>query len=420
MFGTLPSPCGPGNAKGATDQGVTDTSIRIGYGDDRGFPQQPGLDQEMGEAVTALIKWCNSQGGINGRQIAGDDYDAAITQVNTVMQQACKSDFMLVGEGFALDEAAESTRLGCNLPEVAGYTVGPDVANSPEMYQAVPNPVDYLPASPYYEATKLFPQAVQAFDVIHTTLASATEVSYAKDVSAAAAAGWKQLNCGVTINYTGEPSYTPFAQRFQTCGVKLIYNNITPGPQLFGMMQALYQLGVKPIYIMETSDYTTPFAQWNTSGIGNDVYVRDAFVPLEEANINPAVQKYVSLVTADGGKISRVFVPVVGDRSEGLRFHPDPPVHDQRAVQGAQLDRRRTSRPDRPSRQYSAQLRNALEADRIDLVAVLSPDPGPVRLQQQVPLQGAAIGVGHHPQLGPDRHEVPLVQCHQTAVDSRL
>jgi hypothetical protein len=305
-FGTLPSPCGPGSAKGATDQGVTNTSIRIGYGDDRGFPQQPGLNQEMGDAVTALIKWCNSQGGINGRQIVGDDYDAAITQVNTVMQQACRSDFMLVGEGFALDEAAEGTRLACNLPEVAGFTVGPDVANAPEMYQAVPNPVDYLPASPYYEAAKLFPQAVQRFDVIHTTLASATEVSYAKDVAAAAAAGWKQLNCGVTINYTGEPSYTPFAQKFQSCGVKLIYNNITPGPQLFGMMEALYQLGVKPIYIMETSDYTQPMAAWNTSGIGDDVYVRDAFVPLEEANINPAVQKYVSLVTANGGKVSQL------------------------------------------------------------------------------------------------------------------
>ena len=55
-FGTLASPCGPGSAHGATEQGVTDTSIRIGYGDDRGFSQSPGLDQEMGDAVTALIK----------------------------------------------------------------------------------------------------------------------------------------------------------------------------------------------------------------------------------------------------------------------------------------------------------------------------------------------------------------------------
>jgi hypothetical protein len=72
------------------------------------------------------------------------------------------------------------------------------------------------------------------------------------------------------------------------------------------MLEAINQLGVKPIYIMETSDYTTEMSSWNTSGIGNDIYVRDAFVPLEEANINPAVQKYVSLVTANGGKISQL------------------------------------------------------------------------------------------------------------------
>ena len=125
MFGTLASPCGPGSAKGATDQGVTDTSIRIGFGDDRGFASSPGLDQEMGDAVKGMIKWCNDQGGINGRQIQGDFYDAAITQVNTVMQGACKNDFMLVGQGWALDEAAEGTRVGCNRPWSRGSRSGP-------------------------------------------------------------------------------------------------------------------------------------------------------------------------------------------------------------------------------------------------------------------------------------------------------
>jgi hypothetical protein len=57
---------------------------------------------------------------------------------------------------------------------------------------------------------------------------------------------------------------------------------------------------------METNDYTTEMSAWNTSGIGNNIYARDAFVPIEEANINPAVQKYVSLVTADGGKVSQL------------------------------------------------------------------------------------------------------------------
>ena len=305
-FGTLASPCGPGSAKGATEQGVTDTNITIGYGDDRGFASSPGIDQEMGMAVAAMIKWCNDQGGILGRQIVGDFHDAAVTQVNTVMQAACKTDFMLVGEGFSLDEAAEGIRLGCNLAAVPGFTVGPDAANAPEMYQPVPNPVDYLPASPYYEAAQLFPGAVTKFDVIHTNLASATEVSYAKDVEAAAGAGWKQTSCGVTLNYFGEPNYQPFAQKYVNCGIKMIYSNLPPGPLLFGMLEAINQVGLKPIYIMETDAYTTQMSAWNTSGIGNQIYVRDAFVPIEEAGKVKAVQDYVNAVNATGGKTSQL------------------------------------------------------------------------------------------------------------------
>ena len=158
MFGSLPSPCGPGSATGATDQGVTNSAIHIAYGDDRGFAASPGLDQEMGDAIKGMVKWCDDQGGINGRQIVGDYYDAAITQVNTVMQEACKADFMLVGEGWALDEAAEQTRLGCNLAAVRGFAVGPDFANGPEMIQAVPNPDDDLPASIYYEMASCSPR----------------------------------------------------------------------------------------------------------------------------------------------------------------------------------------------------------------------------------------------------------------------
>jgi hypothetical protein len=57
---------------------------------------------------------------------------------------------------------------------------------------------------------------------------------------------------------------------------------------------------------METNVYTTEMSQWNTSGIGNNVYVRDAFTPIEQASTNAAVNKYVSLVTANGGKVSQL------------------------------------------------------------------------------------------------------------------
>jgi len=303
-FGDLASPCGKGDAKGATDQGVTDTSIRIAYGDDRGYAASPGLDQEIGDAIKGMVKWCNDQGGILGRQLQGDFYDAAITQVNSVMQQACKADFMLVGEGWALDEAAEGTRVGCNLVAVPTYTVGPDFANAPMMYQGVPNPVDYVPASDYYEVAQLFPEDITKTDVLHTTLVSATEVSYSKDLQAMAGAGWANANCGVTINYQGEPDYKPFAQKYVSCGAKLLFINLSTGPPLEGTITAIDQLGLKPQYLFESNVYSQAFGQWNasTNGIADNSLFRLAFQPLENTQVK-AVQDYLDVVHATGGKV---------------------------------------------------------------------------------------------------------------------
>src|SRR5687767_6366221 len=78
-FGDLDSPCGEGEGGDASDVGVTADAIAIGYGDDAGYAAAPGINKEMGEAMEAIIDWCNEQGGINGRTIEGTYYDAAIT-----------------------------------------------------------------------------------------------------------------------------------------------------------------------------------------------------------------------------------------------------------------------------------------------------------------------------------------------------
>jgi ABC-type branched-subunit amino acid transport system substrate-binding protein len=304
-FGTLPSPCGKGHATGATEQGVTNTTINVAYGDDRGFSGIPGLDQEMGDAVKSMIAWCNAQGGINGRKLVGDYYDAAITNVGTVMSQACKKDFMLVGEGFALDGVAEGTRLGCNLAAVPGFTVAPVVANAYEMYQASPNPADYSPVSSAYEIKKLFGAKVQKAGEYNSTL-STQQASMAKAVQAYTQAGWKFVNCPFQINYNGEANYTPFVQKLQSCGAQIVYNDSTPGPTLYGALEAQNQIGYNPIWVEDSGAYTQAFAQWNTAGLGNNVYVRLSYEPLEAAKVVPAVAQYLAIVHKYGGHVSQL------------------------------------------------------------------------------------------------------------------
>jgi ABC-type branched-subunit amino acid transport system substrate-binding protein len=302
-FGTLPSPCGKGHATGATDQGVTNSTINIAYGDDRGFSGVPGLDKEMGDAVKAMIAWCNAQGGIDGRHIVGDYYDAAVLQVGSVMSQACKTDFMLVGEGFALDGTAEQTRLGCNLAAVPGFSVSADFANAYEMYQASPNPENYSPAALAYQGEKLFGSKVKHAAVYDSTL-STQQQSTAKAVQAYTKAGWHFINCPFLVNYNGEANYTPFAQKLQSCGAQVVFNDATPGPTLYGVLESDSQIGYNPIWLMDAAEYTEGFAQWNTAGLGNNVYVHVAYEPLEAAKAVPAVAQYLAIVQKYGGSTS--------------------------------------------------------------------------------------------------------------------
>ncbi|WP_067797987.1 ABC transporter substrate-binding protein [Actinomadura formosensis] len=302
-FGTLPSPCGPGDAKGKTDQGVTDDQISIGFGDDRGFTAAPGLSKEMGDAVAAMIDWCNKQGGINGRKIKGNQYDAAYMQSAKVMQESCKQDFMLVGQGFAMDEAAEQYRVGCKLPTVAGFTVGPNATMGPMKYEAVPYPVDLMNIGGLRIAEKLFPDFKDKTDILLST-SPAVSTGTSKIESALRGMGVKPLKCGVRLNDKGESSYMPFAEKIKKCGAGYLWSSDSPDPGQFSLLESIERVGAKPKYVFESTWYSRQVAQWNTAGAGDNLHVSMFFQPLENAGKIPAVKQYMDLVNARKGKVA--------------------------------------------------------------------------------------------------------------------
>ena len=122
-FGSLKKVCGPGTPKGPTARGLTDSTIRIGVNSDAGAAAAPGIEQEFFDASEAFTKWCNAAGGINGRKIVIDKWDAKLFNVAQTTLNACQKDFMLVGGGNALDNAGVKPRLACKLGTIPAYTV---------------------------------------------------------------------------------------------------------------------------------------------------------------------------------------------------------------------------------------------------------------------------------------------------------
>ena len=362
-FGTLPSPCGTGHATGATDQGVTNSTINIAYGDDRGFSGSPGLDQEMGDAVKAMIAWCNAQGGINGRKIVGDYYDSAVTNVGIVMTQACKTDFMLVGEGFALDGAGRADPPGLQPRRRPGLHRLPrrgqrlrDVPGVAEPGEPQPG-VDRLPGR---EALRLEDAARGPVRLHPLDPAS----SMAKAVQAYTEAGWKFVNCPFLVNYNGEANYTPFVQKLAELRRRRSSSTTPPrgrpstAPSRPRTRSATTRSGCwTPPNTRRPSRSGTP-AGWATTSTS-----ASAYEPLEAAKVVPAVaavplrRQEVRRPHVGTRRAVRLVLPSLGHRGQGVRLDPDPPVHDQPSLQGDELDRRRAQRAVRPGQEPARALR---------------------------------------------------------------
>ena len=305
MFGTLESPCGPGTASGATAKGVTDTEITIGYGDDAGYAAAPGLDKEMSDAVEAMIDWCNEQGGINGRTVKGNYYDAQVLQISQVMTQACSDDvFMLVGQGYVLDAGQEQQRIECQLSTIPGFAVGTAFASGSGMQQPIPNPGDQMPLAAAYQFAELFPDAVKAAALVFAEFPATRET---RDKAAAAypQAGWEFLPCDQIYNVAGESDWKPIASNLLACGVEAVVWVGSPDPNMQNFLNASQQVGFEPVWLTDANQYVASFAEWNgqNDGAADQVYVRMTGVPFELADEVPAVRQYVDLVTASGGSI---------------------------------------------------------------------------------------------------------------------
>ena len=304
-FGDLASPCGAGTAKGATDKGVTDTNITIGYGDDVGFAASPGLNKEIGDAVKAMVEWCNGLGGINGRQIKANYYDAKYLEVKAAMTQACTDKvFMLVAQGWAADAGQEDVRIGCQLSTVPTYSVSTAFAHGPGMVQSIPNPGDQTPLSMAYEIAALFPDAIKKTALVYANFSSTLETK-AKVVAAYPAAGYTILGCDQIYNIGGEADWKPFVNNLKACGAEVVYFAGTANPNFQNFLTAAKQVSFAPkAYITDVNFYDSSFAQWNgaNGGAADAVYVRMGFVPFEEADKSPATKKYLDLLAKSGGK----------------------------------------------------------------------------------------------------------------------
>jgi ABC-type branched-subunit amino acid transport system substrate-binding protein len=290
-FGTLKDVCQTGKPSGSPAQGVTPTEIKIATFSDTGFAGRPGLNQELFDTAEVFSKWCNDRGGINGRKIAVDKRDAALTQVKAQMTTSCAEDFFMVGGGVVFDETGVNARLDCLLPDIAGYVASPEARGADLLVQPVPNSLKTQPTGDLKWLQQKFPDGAKNYGVL-TGDVPTTRVIAEQTKELTDSLGWKKVYDDVYPSL-GPTSWTPYAQALKSAGVKgLIW--IGEPEFLAKLLEAMQNLNYSPEFIRtDANHYDQNLIKNGGAAIKNNVYVRSAFFPFEDAKAGTATKQYL-------------------------------------------------------------------------------------------------------------------------------
>lgn len=292
-FGDLEGVCQDGDAAGATDVGVTDDSIQVGTLTDKGFVSRPGLNEEMYDAAVAFANWCNENGGINGRELVIADRDAALTDFNARIIDACSADFALVGGGAVLDDADNGGRIACGLPNIAGYVVSETARAADLQVQPLSNPVGQLNFGVHQEIAEQRPELIDGFGVLTSSFGSVLNVRD-DTVSAAESTGFTVVY-SEEYNPAGESNWRPFVEAMRDAGVK-VFQLVGEPTYMSQIIEAMDAAGWFPEIIVLTSNFYDRNFQETVGGIVPELRVQLQFTPLELAEENPATADYLELM----------------------------------------------------------------------------------------------------------------------------
>jgi ABC-type branched-subunit amino acid transport system substrate-binding protein len=287
--GTLQAACGSGHpARGATDKGVTDTTVTIGVISDKsGVVAVPtaGIDG----SVDAFVEFCNSLGGINGRRLVLKHYDSKILNEGDAMKQACDDDiFALVGSGSVQDDQGAVTMVQCKLVEVAAYTATYVKGLSPRVFSPVPNPGDQYPVGTGKFIAKRFPDAVRKAAILWPNLPVGRIQAARQRDAFEHGAGFKFVYANPTDVLVA--NWGPIVSTLRSKHVEWV-TDVTTLTEMENLLQAMSDAGWKPEVIDLGQQYYDESLPGKPGTEGALVLTNT--VPFEDAARSPALQVYL-------------------------------------------------------------------------------------------------------------------------------
>lgn len=296
----------PGGNGGATDVGVTATSITIGNVSDLSGPQ-PGLFQPAVNGTNAYFAYINSQGGVYGRQlkISVADSQTSCDGDRGGHEQLVSKVFAFAGS-FSLFDQCGATILKAN-PQIpdSHLAVTPDANALPNNFSI--NPIgDQIANGSYRWAATKFGSAVKKVGMMYANLPAVNNVA-ALAKKSAQSAGWNFVYSRA-VGAT-ETDFTSDIIQMRNAGVQVFYT-LFNADEMANFKAQADQQGFKPVMLVPLVYDQSFFTKLGGSAAAEGIYgfqTNALFFSAADAKLIPAVadfQKYYAQVTggtaADG------------------------------------------------------------------------------------------------------------------------
>ena len=283
--------CNTSNNGGATDVGVSGNQILVGnITSITGVA--PGLTKSAQQATQAVAAYINSQGGICGRMLKVQAFDDGNTSTGNyaAAQQACSSDFAMLGNASGFDDGSASAVSKCGIPDVASEVSTHEAGNVAQIYGASAGNAHYWSTGPAVWLKKTYPNAVTHAAMIYLQVPATQEQAQA-EMSTYTPVGFNYIYTAA-VSPT-EPNYAPYVQNMESKGVQYVteYSDDNSAARL---AQAMQQASFTPQVVDWFSEMYTPAFLSETQGTANGNLVLMATTPYEEASSDPGMQLFMT------------------------------------------------------------------------------------------------------------------------------
>ena len=325
--GMLPAGAGvPAAAKGATEIGVSKSTINVAVVADVDNPIAPNVFKGVVDGAQAAAKYVNANGGVAGRKLEVDFIDSKLNpnEVRNTIIKACSQDLAMVGTATALFSGLDDL-VGCEdqagattgLPDIGAIVLGTPQACAPVSFPVTPSMIDCSTVGKVPQtyrgnqgSFKYLAKKNPKLNGPFVNTNDSPDAARSTDVLSKAAqhAGIDVTSMPVLSNRDTQSAFTTIVAQMKQDGSNWSDNGLAaPGAVLLRQEAAVQGFTDPKVVWQCTSACYDQQAMSAAGDVMNGEYVDLGFLPFEEAKANKTLASFLKYVGKDNANAFAVY-----------------------------------------------------------------------------------------------------------------